>query len=154
MLCALPESLRSPIESANRDGTMDDLYRYIDQHADEYLDLLIRLGRQPSISAQNVGIPEMRELVIATLREAGLGARAIEGDGGPPAVLGELRGTSDRTILFYDHYDVQPPEPFELWETPPFEPSVRDGKLYGRGISDNKGPFASRVAAIEAWRAV
>jgi acetylornithine deacetylase/succinyl-diaminopimelate desuccinylase-like protein len=133
---------------------MDDLYAYIDEHADEYLDLLIRLGRQPSISAQNVGIDEMRALVIETLQEAGLQARPLEGEGGPPAVFGELRGASDRTILFYDHYDVQPPEPLELWETEPFVPTVRDGKLYGRGIADNKGPFASRVAAIKAWQAV
>jgi acetylornithine deacetylase/succinyl-diaminopimelate desuccinylase-like protein len=59
-------------------------------------------------------------------------------------------GESARTLLFYDHYDVQPAEPLDLWETPPFEPTLRDGKLFGRGVSDNKGDIANRLLAIDA----
>ena len=63
---------------------------------------------------------------------------------GAPVVFGERKGKSDKTLLIYNHYDVQPPEPLDLWVTPPFEPSLRDGKLYGRGVSDDKGHIISR----------
>jgi acetylornithine deacetylase/succinyl-diaminopimelate desuccinylase-like protein len=69
---------------------------------------------------------------------------------GAPVVFGERKGKSDKTLLIYNHYDVQPPEPLELWETPPFEPSLRDGKLYGRGVSDDKGHIVSRLHAIDS----
>ncbi len=69
-------------------------------------------------------------------------------------VVAERAGTSERTLLFYNHYDVQPPEPLELWETPPFEPSLRDGKLYARGVSDDKGHLVCRLAALDAILAI
>jgi acetylornithine deacetylase/succinyl-diaminopimelate desuccinylase-like protein len=65
-------------------------------------------------------------------------------------VLGERAGRSDRTLLIYNHYDVQPPEPLELWTSPPFEPTRRDGKLFGRGVSDDKGHLVARLLAIDA----
>ena len=65
-------------------------------------------------------------------------------------VFGERSGKSSRTLLIYNHYDVQPPEPLELWDSPPFEPALRDGKLYGRGVSDDKGHITSRLFAIDA----
>ena len=68
---------------------------------------------------------------------------------GAPVVYGERKGKSDKTLLIYNHYDVQPPEPLELWDSPPFEPSLRDGKLYGRGVSDDKGHIVSRLHAID-----
>jgi acetylornithine deacetylase/succinyl-diaminopimelate desuccinylase-like protein len=67
-------------------------------------------------------------------------------------VYAEAKGSSQKTLLFYDHYDVQPEEPLELWKTPPFAPTEIDGKLYARGVSDNKGNIAARFAAIRAWR--
>ncbi len=57
---------------------------------------------------------------------------------------------AEKTILFYNHYDVQPAEPLDLWETPPFEPALRDGKLFARGVSDDKGHLVSRLFAIDA----
>ena len=69
-------------------------------------------------------------------------------------MIGERGGTSLRTLLFYNHYDVQPPEPLELWEHPPFEPTLQDGKLYGRGVSDDKGHIAARLHALDALLAV
>src|SRR5207302_9800209 len=67
-----------------------------------------------------------------------------------PVVYAERAGRGDRTLLFYNHYDVQPPEPLELWESPPFELARRDGKVFGRGISDDKGHITSRLLAIDA----
>jgi acetylornithine deacetylase/succinyl-diaminopimelate desuccinylase-like protein len=69
---------------------------------------------------------------------------------GAPVVFAERKGRSNKTLLFYNHYDVQPPEPLELWESPPFEPTIRDGKLFARGVSDDKGHLTSRLFAIDA----
>ena len=92
------------------------------------------------------------------LRALGFEMQVLPKEGGGPSaqpvVFAELRGKSAKTLLFYNHYDVQPPEPLELWTSPPFEPALRDGKLYGRGVSDNKGNIASRLAALKAWREV
>lgn len=70
--------------------------------------------------------------------------------GGAPVVLAERKGKSEKTLLFYNHYDVQPAEPLDLWISSPFEPEIRDGKLYGRGVSDDKGHLVSRLFAIDA----
>jgi acetylornithine deacetylase/succinyl-diaminopimelate desuccinylase-like protein len=71
---------------------------------------------------------------------------------GNPIIVGRFEGTSERTLLLYNHYDVQPPEPLELWTTPPFEPAIRDGALYARGAADDKGELISRLAAFDAVR--
>ncbi len=129
------------------------LTSYLETHADEAQALLEQLCRQPSIAAQGLGIAEMANLTESLLREAGFRTQQLVAGGAPPAVYGELRGRSNYTILLYNHYDVQPPEPLELWDSPAFEPTVRDGKLYARGSSDNKGEIAARLAAIRALRA-
>lgn len=116
--------------------------------------LLERLCRQPSVAAQNLGIDRVADLVQALLDETGFTTQRLEVEGAPPAIYGEQKGRSAFTLLLYNHYDVQPPEPLELWESPPFEPTARDGKLYARGVSDNKGEIAARLAAIRALRAV
>ncbi|MEP6776759.1 MAG: M20/M25/M40 family metallo-hydrolase, partial [Chloroflexota bacterium] len=72
---------------------------------------------------------------------------------GNPIVVGRATGKSERTLLFYNHYDVQPPEPLDLWTSPPFEPEVRDGTLYARGAKDDKREFLARLAAMDAVRA-
>jgi acetylornithine deacetylase/succinyl-diaminopimelate desuccinylase-like protein len=69
---------------------------------------------------------------------------------GAPVVFAERKGRSGKTLLIYNHYDVQPPEPLELWDSPPFEPQLRDGKLYGRGVSDDKGHLVARLFALDA----
>ncbi len=127
---------------------------YLDAHNDDAQSLLERLCRQPSIAAQNVGIVEMADLVDSLLRETGFQTQRLLAHGAPPVVYGELRGRSNYTILLYNHYDVQPAEPFELWHSPPFEPTVREGKLFARGASDNKGEIAARLTAIRALRAI
>ncbi|MGZ6367682.1 MAG: M20/M25/M40 family metallo-hydrolase [Ktedonobacteraceae bacterium] len=130
------------------------LSAYLEAHANDAQVLLEVLCRQPSVVAQNLGMAEMADLVETLLGEIGFQTQRLYAEGAPPAIYGELRGRSDYTILLYNHYDVQPPEPLELWHSPPFEPTVRDGKLYARGVSDNKAEIASRLIAIRAIRTV
>ncbi len=121
----------------------------IDAQLSNQLENLKRLCAQPSIAAQDVGMQACAELVAGMLEERGFETSILPTDG-QPVVFAERQGASDRTLLFYNHYDVQPPEPLELWESPPFEPEIRDGKIYGRGVSDDKGHLICRLAALDA----
>ena len=134
--------------------TTDQLDNYIERNLERYLDELSALCAQPSVSAQNLGIQETAEFVKQMLVARGFESRIIPLVGGHPVVYAETAGAADSTIIFYNHYDVQPPEPLDLWETPPFEPSIRDGKMYARGVSDDKGHIVSRLAAIDAVKDV
>ena len=145
---------------------MDDTFRHIDDHLDESIAQLTELCRLPSVSARPPtadAIAETAEHVAGLLRDLDFEARIVpkpalspvEGpEGGHPVVYAEQPGRSPRTLLFYDHYDVQPPEPLELWSSPPFQPALRGGKLFGRGVSDNKGNITARLAALRAWKEV
>jgi len=121
--------------------------RSIEQEA---LDLTRELCRKPSVSAEERALDETAELVETLLTATGFETRQLEVDGAPPAVYGELAGEGDASLLLYNHYDVQPVDPIELWESPPFEPSLRDGRLYARGAADNKAEIAVRLATIRA----
>src|SRR5256712_9030288 len=135
---------------------MQDIFNYIQEHLNDSIAELTELRKLPSVSAQGSAIRETAGFVVEKLRALGFETQVLEkaGEGGQPVVYADASGESPRTLLFYDHYDVQPPEPLELWTSPPFQPTLRDGKLYGRGVSDNKGNIAARVAAIKAWREV
>jgi acetylornithine deacetylase/succinyl-diaminopimelate desuccinylase-like protein len=122
---------------------------FLESHLDDSLRELRRLVAQPSISAQKIGLTETASLVADLLRARGFEA-AIHPTAGAPVVVAGRGGKSDKTLLFYNHYDVQPPEPLELWESPPFEPQIRDGKMYGRGVSDDKGHLVARLFALDA----
>jgi acetylornithine deacetylase/succinyl-diaminopimelate desuccinylase-like protein len=122
---------------------------FLDTHIDNSLEELGRLVAQPSISAQKIGLNECAELVAGMLRRRGFTAQ-IHPTPGSPVVTAERRGRTDKTLLIYNHYDVQPPEPLELWESPPFQPARREGKMYGRGVSDDKGHLVARLFAIDA----
>uniref|UniRef100_A0A7C5TID2 M20/M25/M40 family metallo-hydrolase n=1 Tax=Ignisphaera aggregans TaxID=334771 RepID=A0A7C5TID2_9CREN len=91
---------------------------------------------------------EGAQLVSSMLSEVGFRTE-VKSYGGHPMVVGEL-GDGPISILIYNHYDVQPPDPLELWDSPPFQLVERDGKIFGRGVSDNKGDIVARLAAIEA----
>jgi acetylornithine deacetylase/succinyl-diaminopimelate desuccinylase-like protein len=128
---------------------------YIDTHIDGWIAELTQLCRQPSVSARGEGIDECAEIVAELLRNRGFRAEVSPTDGGHPIVLAHADGqTATRTLLCYNHYDVQPPEPLELWESPPFAPELREGKLFARGAKDDKGDFMARLAALDALRAV
>jgi acetylornithine deacetylase/succinyl-diaminopimelate desuccinylase-like protein len=131
----------------------DAVTTYLDEHEGEAQALLERLCRQPSVAAQGLGMPEMADMVESLLSENSFQTQRLYAEGAPPAIYGELRGRSSYTVLLYNHYDVQPAEPLELWQSPAFEPTVRDGKLYARGAADNKGEIAARLTAIRALRA-
>jgi acetylornithine deacetylase/succinyl-diaminopimelate desuccinylase-like protein len=145
---------------------MQDIFRHIDDHLNESIAGLTELCKLPSVSAHPPtadAIAETAEHVAGLLRDLGFETRIIpkpalsgaEGpEGGHPVVYAEQPGRSPRTLLFYNHYDVQPPEPLELWSSPPFQPTLRDDKLYGRGVSDNKGNIAARLAALRAWKEI
>ncbi len=125
--------------------------RYIDDHFDETVERLVELCRLPSVSAHDRAIGETASHVERLLRGLGFATDILpKPGGGHPVLLAERDEGAPRTLLLYNHYDVQPPEPLDLWTTPPFEPQVRDGRLFGRGASDNKGNIAARLAAIEA----
>ncbi len=127
--------------------------QHIDDHLEETIDELKRLAAQPSVSAQRLGVRECGEMVVGMLRDAGFEADLVPtADPDYPGIIAEAKGASDKTLLFYNHYDVQPPDPLDEWETPPFEPTERDGYIYGRGISDDKGPIVARLAAVRALR--
>lgn len=125
---------------------------HVRKHAHEYVDELKELVRLPTVSAHGTAIPETANVVLARAKRAGVAAEARSVKGGPPTIVGDT-GSGDRTLLVYDHYDVQPPDPLDEWNTAPFEPTERDGKLFGRGVSDNKGNLMARLQAIEAYRA-
>ncbi len=118
---------------------------------DADLEHLFTLLRQPSISAQNVGVAECADLELKLLQDAGLEAKLLP-TSGHPMVYGEWLGAPGKpTVLFYGHYDVQPADPLDLWESEPFEPEIRDGRIYCRGVADNKAQHFSHIAAIRAW---
>ena len=134
---------------------MQNIYDYIDDHWQDALEDLKRLCRQPSISAQGVGMAEVVQLLVRMMREYDIDAQVLPSPGdGYPLIYGEVAGESPTTLLFYNHYDVQPPEPLELWGSPPFEPTQYESNLRARGVSDNKGDIVARLLAIRAFQKV
>lgn len=104
----------------------------------------------PSISTQASGINETVDWLINKFIE--LGADRVESwdeFGGNPLVFAEFKADSDRTILMYNHYDVQPPEPYDEWLTEPFTPTLKDGKLYARGVADDKSELIARMSIVK-----
>ncbi len=128
---------------------MQRAFQYLQENQGRFTEELRTLVRQPSIAAQGVGMEETAQLAKQALERIGATVRIIP-TRGFPVVYGELKGDSERTLVSYNHYDVQPPEPLELWNYPPFGAEIHDGKMFGRGVSDNKGNFMSRVQAVEA----
>ncbi|MEK7316716.1 MAG: M20/M25/M40 family metallo-hydrolase, partial [Candidatus Eisenbacteria bacterium] len=135
---------------ANPASDPTSLDRFIDEYLDQNLAELTRYAAQPSIAAQGLGMEACAAIVADMLRQRGFKVETLPTAGGPPVVVAERAGRSDKTLLIYNHYDVQPPEPLELWTSPPFTPTIRDGHLYGRGVSDDKGHLTARLLAIDA----
>ncbi|MGD1994670.1 MAG: M20/M25/M40 family metallo-hydrolase, partial [Anaerolineae bacterium] len=129
---------------------MNELVRDIESNADIYLARLSQTVAQPSISSQGEGLMEMADMLSGMLSKIGFQVELVPTDGAP-VILAQMDGRGKDTLLFYNHYDVQPVDPLEDWTTPPFEPAVRDGKLYGRGTADNKGATVARMCAVESY---
>ncbi len=136
---------------------MTDRLAAIDDHIEQNLEArMAELGQLcaiPSVSARHQAVEECADLVAEMLGRRGIHAQSLP-SAGHPVVVGHADGRSGRTMLFYNHYDVQPPEPLELWESPPFEATIRDGRLYARGAKDDKGELVARLAAVDALLAV
>jgi acetylornithine deacetylase/succinyl-diaminopimelate desuccinylase-like protein len=118
-----------------------------------YLEWLIELCKQPSVAVQNRGITETVSLVESHLKNIDAKVETIPTRGNP-IVYGELHTNKSKTLSFYNHYDVQPEDPLDLWTSPPFSPEIRDGKLFARGVADNKGTLLSRICAVHAYQNV
>ena len=126
----------------------------INEQLDYWIGQLARLCAQPSISAQRLGIEECAALVATMLEEEGYAAEILP-TGGSPIVAGDSGPAGQaRTLLFYNHYDVQPPEPLDLWNSPPFTLTRVGDQLFARGVSDDKGQLITRMAAAAAVRDV
>lgn len=123
-------------------------FEYIDQTFDVFVSQLQEAVRKPSIAAQNISMQEAAEHFRAPMEHYGISTRVIPTRGGYPCAYGEVKGQSDKTVLFYNHRDVQPPEPLDEWESDPFGGNIRDGKIYSRGVSDNKGNPCARIQAV------
>ncbi|TFG33311.1 M20/M25/M40 family metallo-hydrolase [Candidatus Thorarchaeota archaeon] len=129
----------------------EDVTNFIDANLDNAIEALKKLVRIPTVAAKGEGIRETADLVEKMLIDAGLETEIHE-TSGAPVVTGWLNVGAKRTLLFYDHYDVQPAEPFDLWKSPPFEPEIRDGRIWGRGVADNKGDATSRISVLKAFK--
>ena len=126
---------------------------YIDQHFDRFVGMLGDLCAIPSVAAQGQGIDPCATRVAELLSAVGLDAQLIA-TAGNPVVYAEAKGTRDTTLLCYNHYDVQPAEPFDLWHSDPFTMTRKDNLLIARGVADDKGELVSRIAAIAAVKHV
>lgn len=133
---------------------MDDVERYLGEHRERFLQELQQFLRIPSVSgdpAHRADVDRAAEFVCSQLRAAGLEAEVIP-TAGHPIVYGHWLGAGNApTALVYGHYDVQPADPLDQWVTPPFEPTVRDGAIYARGATDDKGQVFTHIKSVEAW---
>lgn len=133
---------------------MEQVLRYLRDHESKFVDQLCDYVRFPSVSAQPAHAPDMRacaEWLQGQYRALGLSAELHPTPGNPILVAHTPRRPGRKHFLVYGHYDVQPPEPFELWKTPPFEPRLEGRSLFGRGASDNKGQNLAHLKAVEAY---
>ena len=106
---------------------MEQVFRYIDDHAGEFIERLRNLLRQPSVAAQSLGMEPCAQKVRTMLEDIGAKTQLLPTDGFP-VVYGELLGRGSKTLSFYNHYDVQPAEPFELWHSDPWAAEIREDR--------------------------
>jgi len=126
----------------------------ITENRQDYIDRLLSYLRQPSISAHGLGIPETAEFLVTSLNRIGMDARLLQTSGHPFVYARRDDVPGAPTVLLYGHYDVQPADPLEEWVSPPFEPEIRDGRIWARGVGDNKGQHFAQMLALETWMSV
>ena len=130
-----------------------NVLKHVDSNINNLISDLQTLIRQPSVSAKNEGIEECAKLVKKLLKKSGLKSEILRlKKGVAPIVYGEIKSkqNSTKTLMFYNHYDVQPAEPFDLWDDPPFSGTRKGNKIFGRGATDDKGELITRIKAVEA----
>ena len=131
-----------------------DVLKHVDSNLNNLILDLQTLIRQPSVSAKNEGIEECAKLVKKLLKKSGLKSEILRlKKGVAPIVYGEIKSRQNptKTLMFYNHYDVQPAEPFDLWNYPPFSGTRKGNKIFGRGATDDKGELITRIKAVEAY---
>ena len=127
------------------------------EHVDKNMSTLVKdlrvLIQQPSVSAKNQGIKKCANLVKNTLKKSGIKAEILSMKDYPPIVYGEVKSKKNpnKTLLFYNHYDVQPVEPVELWDDDPFSGKIKGNRIYGRGSSDDKGELITRIRSVVSF---
>ncbi|MGG3570903.1 M20/M25/M40 family metallo-hydrolase [Bacillus gobiensis] len=138
--------------------TLEALRNYTKEIVPASLEILKNYLRLQSVSAQHNDIPETVKFVAEAIEEAGGETQILDDLGGNPVVYGFFAagkdGDATKTLLFYNHYDVQPPEPLDEWNMDAFEPTIVDGKLFARGAADNKGDLIARLTAIKVLNEV
>ncbi len=130
----------------------DKIEAYVEANKERFIEELKELMRIPSVSAQTERDSDTQacaEWLVAHFKSLGLEASLID-KGGKPIVRASAKGKSSRQVVIYGHYDVQPEDPVDQWKTPPFEPTIRDGILYGRGATDDKGQAFAHIKAVES----
>jgi acetylornithine deacetylase/succinyl-diaminopimelate desuccinylase-like protein len=134
---------------------LENVVNYINSHRDTYVEELKQFLKIPSISTLAEKKPDMKaaaEFVAGKLRSAGMqNVKIIETKGHPLIYADWLNATGKPTVLIYGHYDVQPVDPINLWDSPPFEPTIKDGKIYARGATDDKGQMYIHIKTVEAF---
>lgn len=132
---------------------MTDVAGLVRERSDKYVGWLTDACSIPSMESDPDGLVAMAAWVEDKLTGLGAKVERLRYEGAPDALLG-LLGSGDKTLLFYDHYDVQPVDPLDEWKSPPFEPEIRDGLFFARGSADNKGDLVARLAALEVYQEV
>lgn len=133
---------------------MNKILKHVDKNIGHLIKDLQVLIQQPSVSAKNQGIEECAKLVSNTLKKSGISSEILRlKKGVAPIVFGQVKSKKNpnKTLLFYNHYDVQPVEPLELWTDDPFSGKVNGNKIFGRGASDDKGELITRIKAVESF---
>jgi acetylornithine deacetylase/succinyl-diaminopimelate desuccinylase-like protein len=132
--------------------SLNKIHEHIDSNMNTYIQELMNLVAYPSVSSQKEEVRSCGLYLNELMNEIGFQSSLYETNGNP-IVFGTLQGDSHQgpTILFYGHYDVQPPDPLEDWQSPPFKPEIRNGRIYGRGTGDNKGQFLCHLLAIKSY---
>ena len=133
--------------------------QFVEANGRRFVETLKEACSVPSISAEGLGLDQMSGWLEDKLKGMGAEVSRLEVAGAPPALLGQFRGSGGpgagaRTLMIYDHYDVQPVDPIDLWHSPPFEPAEREGRVFARGVADNKGDLIARLCALETYQEV
>ena len=132
---------------------MTDTHEIVSENADRYVGWLTEACSIPSMAGEPEGLTTMAAWLEDKLVGLGAATERLTYTGSPDALLGHI-GSGNRTVLVYDHYDVQPVDPLDLWVSQPFAPEIRDGVFFARGAADNKGDLVARLAGIDAYQKV